>query len=299
MKRFLSSSLAVLVAAVGCLAVGQTAQAATSWSGSWNYSNCSGSISWGNSYTCSDSSLPTDAQLNLSGWSSDLSPSSNFAAAAVYPWGSSSGFGVVSKEECNNSASVCDPGAGPHSADNLGNLDGFLLKFSDNPDSTVSVALNSIKVGWNGTDNATGNCSTNCTYDDSDISVYYYVGNNPPTDASAIKNMSASTLATLNSGGVNFGGTVNGWKLLNHYGNLGSAAENTVNLANNGGATSSWWLITASNQTVGTSTTTDAFKLLTVAGTGTTTNNTPEPGTLVLAGLAALGAVYSRRRRKD
>lgn len=290
MKRQTLRSFLLLAASLIGLAAAPAAQAAT-WSGTWNYSSCSNlgaTVTWGNSYNCSDSSAPADATMNISGWSSDLSPSTNFVSAAVYPWGSSAGFGVVTKEECSNSAAVCDPGAGPHAADGVGNLDGFLMKFSNNPSDIVKVALESIKIGWNGTDNS---ADTGGTYNDSDISVYYYTGSTDPD---------LSSVSALGLQGASSSVAVGGWKLLNHYANVGAMTNNTVSLGNTGAGakSSSWWLVTASNNPLG-DTNKDAFKLLTVAGTGDTTKRTPEPGSLALAGLALFGMVGLRRKAKQ
>jgi len=288
MKKQTLRSVLLLAASLVGLAASPASQAAT-WNGTWNYDSCGdtspSTVSWGNSYTCTDSALPADAKMNISGWSSDLSPSTNFIAAAVYPWGSSAGFGVVNREECAvGSATVCDPGTGPHAADGVSNLDGFLLKFSNNPSDIVKVALNSIKVGWNGSDNPSG------VYTDSDISVYYYTGSSDPTMGS----VSATGLQ-----GATSSVAVGGWKLLNHFADVGSWAGNTVTLGNSGAGavSSSWWLVTASNNAAG-DTNKDAFKLLTVAGVGDTTKKTPEPGSLALAGLALFGMVGLRRKSK-
>lgn len=299
MKRQTLQSILLLAASLMGMAASPASQAAT-WSGTWNYSNCgdtsASTVSWGNSYTCTDSSLPADAKMNISGWSSDLSPATNFAAAAVYPWGSSAGFGVVNRDECAVGATtVCDPGTGPHATDGVDNLDGFLMKFSNNPSDIVKVALESVQIGWNGSDDKGITTSTKgnaCSgYCDSDISVYYYTGSSDPT-------MGAVSAASLK--GATTTTAVNGWKLLGHYADVGLMTSNTVTLGNTGAGavSSSWWLVTTSNSSAGDSNA-DAFKLLTVAGTGDTTKRTPEPGSLALAGLALFGMVSLRRKAKQ
>lgn len=302
MKRQTLRSILLLAASVMGLAAAPAAQAAT-WSGTWNYDSCSNlaaAVTWGNSYTCTDSSLPADAKMNISGWSSDLSPSTAFVPAAVYPWGSSSGFGVINKEECTDSKGVvsatpCDPGTGPHAADGVDNLDGFLMKFSNNPSDIVKVALESVQIGWNGSDAKGITTSTKgnaCTgYCDSDISVYYYTGSVDP-------DMSTVSAASLK--GATTTVAVNGWLLLGTYNDVGLNTNNTVSLGNTGAGakSSSWWLVTAANTTTMDGNA-DAFKLLTVAGTGDTTKRTPEPGSLALAGLALFGMVGLRRKAKQ
>jgi hypothetical protein len=306
MKRQTLRSFLLLAASLVGLAAAPTAQAAT-WSGSWDYASCgnpaqaaANTLSWGNSYTCSDSSLPANANMNISGWSSDLTPSTAFVAAGIYPWGSSAGFGVVNKEECtdgsgNVSTKVCDPGAGPHAADGVSNLDGFLMKFSNNPTDIVKVALESVQIGWNGSDDKGITGATKgsaCTgYCDSDMSVYYYTGSSDP-------NMGLISAASLK--GATTTVAVNGWLLLGTYADVGLMTNNTLSLGNTGAGakSSSWWLVTAANSTTMDGNA-DAFKLLSVAGTGDTTKRTPEPGSLALAGLALFGMVGLRRKAKQ
>lgn len=282
MKKLSLKTAAFIALSLAAFGFNTSAQAATSWTGSWNYSSCSSQGSgWGNSYNCTDTSLTNDANLNVSGWSSDLSPSvTDFTSSAVVNY-SGNGFGITSQEECNKSASVCEAGTGPHAADNYGNLDAFLLSFSGSASDTVSVALDSVTIGWNGTDNGTS------YYNDSDISVYYYTG----TTAPDMTDVNASNL------------TSNGWTLLNSYSNVGSSSSNTISLGNDGAdaVSSSWWLVTASNQSTGTTSSTDAFKLMGAAGTGTTATSAPgvpEPGSLALASLALFAVVYARRPSK-
>ncbi len=288
-KQTMRLILATVTSLLGLVST-QSAQAATTWNGSWNYNNCSAaSVSYGNSYSCTDSIAPADAKMGITAWSSDLSPSvQNFVAAAVAPWGSSAGFGIVNTEECAGKSnasgwSICDPGTGPHAADNVGQLEGFLLNFT-NPGETVSVALNSVTMGWNGTDNPSG------SYTDSDISVFYWVGGS-----------GGPTMGSIGASGLpaTAGSTANGWKLLNHYSNVGSAEPDTMSFGNTGAGavSSSWWFVSASNSASAIGN--DAFKLLTVAGTGTSTGKTPEPGSLALAGLALFGMVGLRRKAKQ
>lgn len=254
----------------------------------WSY-NLSTQCPPDNSSVGTHSSVCTvsNPSLTLSGWSTATGTISNptagttFAAANIYDWGISSGLGIVAKNE--NSGST-----GPHSADNRNGTDAFLLSF------TNAVDLESIKIGWNGSDN-TGTydpgTSTNGLLESSDISILAYTGKVPPSPS-----MSDASLATLTS---------SGWTLVGNYGQVGKLTDNTAIISSS--ITSSWWLISAYNASYGNNpasssgyaltTGNDYFKLLSVAGNNPPNNKTPEPGSMVLLGAGLLGMLVLRRRR--
>ncbi|HSV50636.1 MAG TPA: exosortase-dependent surface protein XDP1 [Burkholderiaceae bacterium] len=211
--------------------------------------------------------------LSISGWSTatgsvGATTSDNlFHTAKVYDWGSF-GLGVVGSNE--------DPGAtGPHATDNKYGTDAILFTF------TTATSLSSVKIGWNGSDNATGTSSG--AYKDSDLSVLAWTGAGAPGSLAGAAPNSA------------------GWTLIGNYANVGLLTGNTALVA---AATtfSSYWLVSAYNSSYYGNTLNggsqdnffDAFKVLKVSGTPTTV---AEPGSLALFGLAAIGLAAARRRK--
>lgn len=217
-----------------------------------------------------------------------------FANAYMSSQGSA-GFGASSRSE-GYPATADSP---DHSFDSVlpGGTDMVLLKFDK------AVILSQFGMGW-----VTG---------DSDVSILRWTGDTGPTAAD-----SAPVPAVGEKD--NLSGTVgaSGWKLVGHYGDVGTTTRST-------GATeaSSWWLIsTYSSSLFGSATCTqfgstssdcdagdDSFKInflktanYTCPNGGTTTSGgncssgdgtpAPEPGSLALAGCALAGLLGTRRR---
>lgn len=197
----------------------------------------------------------------------------------VYSYGSS-GLGVVNTDGTTNANGSETTATGPHSTDSAGRIDGIVLQFSR------AVDLDAFTIGWNGTDNPTTDSSDN-TYTDSDISVYAWNGTGAAPTAYDKKSSS-------------------GWTLVGTYYDVGASNNTATTIVGGGGATvggtttSSYWLISALGSSSAEYCNVDAFKLLSVAGTyGVTTpppSGVPEPGSLALLGLGALGLIGARRK---
>lgn len=212
-----------------------------------------------------------------------------------------SGIGVKNRDACTTTGCNGDYNEGnspEHAIDNNQRTDMVLLTFSS------QVALTKVTAGW--------------TQNDSDISVLAYTptsaSNNGVTSDATIQSSLIGKTYSTGSGGI----LGSGWSVIGNYGDIGTATAgiNSSNLY------SSAWLIGAYNPLFGTcgscsaGTTTqsntggnDFFKLQSVAGctAGDTAspgcippppNQTPEPGSLALIGLAMVGMVSLRRRQK-
>lgn len=290
-----------LIARTLALALGASFASAAMAQSTWSSSACSlnspGGSTYGNSYACSGTVVSggtaAGTMVNVSAWSPDRGENTgqpitgsagNWANSYIATYGG--GFGAASRSE------GIGIGSPDHAFDSVapGSFDMALLSFDS------SVVVSQFGIGWKGSD--------------SDAVVMRWAGIGSPiltndgTTAVGSKNMLNSTIGS------------GGWELVNYY--LNPAVGNNVSTGADQQKGSSFWLVAAYNTTMSPQPGAgyqgnDAFKLNFLkttnytcpggggqnpgGGCGSDNNNTPEPGTLALAGLAAAGAFGARRRR--
>ena len=287
MKSLISAKLIHLLAlALGVLSVPNASLAATTWNAD-TLCTVDGAI-----VSSCGGVDPTlfGASNATSGMAAGGAGSTNFTTASVYDWGSA-GLGVVNKYENANDT-------GPHAIDNKYGTDAIFLKFSG------LVKLSNVAIGFNGTDNC-GTTPGGCTgsavsvYNDSDLSVFAWVGGSSAPSAPTITGVGPTTLTAANSG----------WQLVGNYADVGRNVGSGGDLDNSQNITSSiyssYWLVSAYNTAYGNVNSNgqcttgcngldgfnDQFKLLAVSYD----SKVPEPSGLALLALALLALVATRR----
>ncbi len=299
MKNRSNTSIVRGLSAIVVLLLSGTGYAATTWD---LQANCVASDGLPSS-TCTG----TASNIKLQGYSTGTgtatvtNPTSGttFAAANLYNY-DPNGLGIVAVNEQSGPT-------GPHAMDNGFGTDAMLLDFSDAFSNGVN--LTGLTIGWNATDtNAT---SRNCAIPSN-------IPSNQTTNtdtrcrsgdtALLYKDSDISVLAKTATGTLTLAGLGSGWQLIGNYGNVGSGSDFEAISTT---VSSSYWLISAYSSTLfGNSTCTtancndsnvDAFKIVSIAGNITPpppSNQTPEPGTLALVGVALFGFLAMRRRNE-
>lgn len=231
--------------------------------------SCTGTFgSNANTINCQTSPGGTTTTLQARAYSTTGS-SGAYETAAVNDQ-TSSGFGAGNRIE-----GYTVTGAPNHAFDSSGgSFDALLMDFEG-----TSRILNSVTIGWSGAD--------------ADFQVLRWTGATSASVGTVGGSILGKTAAQLAS---------NGWELVSTVDGVGrnSSVDDVYNLStvNSLSKTSSWWLITAFNSSLGgaLSIGDDAFKIAGVT-TKATTTTVSSPGTLALAGLGLFGAVLMRRRR--
>ncbi len=221
------------------------------------------------------------------------STSNNAAAQTIQTatWIPSYG-GIANADGCPSGTS-CDVGDmaassnWEHAIDNNQRYDMALLSFASGPVSLKGLTL--------------GNASN-----DSDVTVMAYTGTGDPTLVGALSKLVGKTYNQL----VGLG-----WAAIGNYYNVFSNPAHSVAI-NSGLVSSSYWLIGAYNPLayfaggtasgIGKDSNYDKIKLASVSGvcvsgsgtTCTSITSVPEPGSLVLFGIAFLGLFGLRRQSK-
>lgn len=304
----------VILAALAVVGLaGQQAQAAVDWTISMTSgSNTNPAPAYGNtrSYASGTTGVTVSAFSATGGTSTTSSSNTNrnsntIETAYLSIYTPSSGLGVVNRDGSNTSSVAVTSSAtgsdsnefinngSEHSMDNHGRSDVMLLTFTD------QIALQSLKLGWVGTD--------------SDVFVLAWSGTNTFSSASQLATTTFAQIAADTADGLD-----NGWKFITNQSNVGTTSAASFNTTTP--VFSSYWLIgtggfnsamtgggvTSGDRSNGSwigfgtsGANYDYVKLASVGGVGMQLPlaSVPEPGSLALASAAFLG-MFGMRRRK-
>jgi hypothetical protein len=229
--------------------------------------------------------VPSTTSITAQAWAdtgTDLTPTARTLATAYLPGFGSNGMGVQNRDMDNQPSPPPSGLAGggdaverdspEHSMDNSDRFDAMLFRFAD----PNGVRLTGLEIGWQQTD--------------SDMSVLAY----DPT--AGVDNPSPGTLPLS---GLNYSDLLtSGWKLV---GNFATVPED-VKFGISTTITANYFLIGSYNPDLGGCTGcgtghVDQMKLLALYAKPGTTTQVPEPGALLLLGVALAGAWGTRRRK--
>jgi hypothetical protein len=283
----------------GCAAAVASAPAwaDVKWKFDFPSANCTNTSCYGNTKnassvtgTFSDGTSPGGVgSITASAWSNTVgSANSQIESAYLASWGSN-GLGVQNRDGVTMPGSPSgggtsdgvEGGTPEHAMDNNERYEAILFSFTD------LIRLTGVEIGWP---------SSGGSYD-SDIFVMAYTG------GAATPPLAGSSFASLTS---------SSWQLVGNYADLPANVKTSVNTGGQTGGTiysSKHWLIGSRIPGLGTTCqdtgsggknngcdtyTDDYAKLLAVYGDRT--RQVPEPGALLLVGVALAGLWVTRRR---